>query len=111
MAACFMLPGNWRSVKEMIMLLLEESGADVVITEEMMKSASTSRQEIILKVLEHHFNIAIPKEKQLIAEFYNAAKSGNNDKIRSLLVKKVKPDAQSPNSYTPGIAMVCLCSN
>ncbi|ATZ55400.1 hypothetical protein BCIN_11g06550 [Botrytis cinerea B05.10] len=103
MAACFMLPGNWRSVKEMIMLLLEESGADVVITKEMMKSASTSRQEIILKVLEHHFNIAIPKEKQLIAEFYNAAKSGNNDKIRSLLVKKVKPDAQSPNSYTPVI--------
>jgi hypothetical protein len=56
-----------------------QRGADVVITEEVVKAAATSSQEEVLKVIEKSLKIPLSKEEWSIAQFYNAAKAGKQD--------------------------------
>jgi hypothetical protein len=58
---------NWKSGKEVIMVLLQQREAEVVITEEVGKSAATGGQEGVLKTIEEHFKISLSKEELSIA--------------------------------------------
>ncbi|KAH6668423.1 hypothetical protein B0J14DRAFT_488350, partial [Halenospora varia] len=55
--------GNERSGKEVMMFLLEQLGADVVITEEVLKAAATCGNDGVLKTIEEHFKISPSKEE------------------------------------------------
>jgi hypothetical protein len=52
---------NWKSGKEVIMVLLQQREAEVV------KSAATGGQEGVLKTIEEHFKISLSKEEWSIA--------------------------------------------
>lgn len=49
--------------ENMMMLLLEQRGADVAITKKMMKAAATCGQDGVLKIIEKNFEISPSKEE------------------------------------------------
>ena len=87
--------GNYQSGKKVMTLLLEQRKADVIITEEVIKAAATCGQDDVLKIIEGRFKISLSKEKWSIAQFYNAAKFGKENKIQKLLIEGVKPDLKN----------------
>lgn len=93
--------GNWQSGKEVMALLLEQRGADVVITEKVVKAAATSGQEGVLQTIEDHFKISLSKQEWSIAQFYNAAKAGNEDTIQKLMGEGAEPDLKNPRHVFP----------
>ncbi|TEY16074.1 hypothetical protein BOTCAL_2495g00010 [Botryotinia calthae] len=83
-------------------LLLEERGAEVVITEEVINAVATSGQESVLHIISTHPMMLSYQEKWLaIAQFYKAAELGNKRKIQSLLERGVEPDLPNPRKVTP----------
>ena len=93
--------GNEESGKEVMTLLLEQRGADVMITEEVMKAAATCGQDGVLKIIEEIFKISPSKEERSIAQFYNAAKFEKTNITQKLLAEGVKPDLQNSRHVFP----------
>jgi len=93
--------GNWGSGKELMILLLEQRGADVMITEDVIAAAATSGQEEVLRFITEHLQVSPSKEQRLVAQFYNAAKSGIEDTIQRLLEEGVEPDLKNPYQISP----------
>ena len=93
--------GNSRNGKEVMTLLLEQRGADMMITEEVVKAAVTCGQDRVLKTIEEKFKISPSKEEWSIAQFYNAAKFGKADTIQKILAEGVKPDLKNSRHVSP----------
>ena len=55
--------GNEKSGKDVMMLLLEQRGADVIITEEVINAAATSGQIGVLTIIEEHIKNSLSKEE------------------------------------------------
>ena len=81
--------GNEENGKEVMTLLLEQRGADVMITEGVVKAAATCGQDGVLKIIEENFKISLSKKEWSIAQFYNAAKFGYIDTTQKLLAEGV----------------------
>lgn len=91
---------SW-SGKELMMLLLEQRGVDVIITEEVIKAAATCGQDQTLKIIEKHSKLSPSEEDWSIAQFYNAAKSGDKNTIQELLASEVEPDFKDSWNESP----------
>ena len=89
--------------EEVITFLLDQRGADVKITKGVAFVAATSGQEGVLKLIYKrlewfpHYKV----ELSSIAGFFNAAKDGEEEMIRELLVKGTKPDYKNLRNESP----------
>lgn len=81
-------------------LLLEQRGADVVVTEEVMKAAARNGQEDVLHLLKRHFSVDISVWTP-IAQIYNASKTGDVGVVRELLDEGVSPNFKDDHGRTP----------
>jgi hypothetical protein len=94
--------GNEQSGKEVMIILLEQREADVQITDEVISSAATAGQGAVLQLVNERLNVVFSKEKWFsIAQFYNAAKAGDEDMIRSLFAQRINPDLKNIRNVSP----------
>jgi hypothetical protein len=93
--------GNEESGKDVMIVLLEQRGADVVITDDVVKAATTCGQERVLGFIEEWLEISLSKDDWSTAQFYNAAKSGNENIIQKLLADGVNPDLKNIRRISP----------
>ena len=82
------------------MLLLEKRGADVIITEEGVKVATTVGQEVALEIIKKYL-VYTSREEYLFAQFYKAAEAGKENTIHELLAQGVKPDLKDSRNVSP----------
>jgi hypothetical protein len=85
--------GNNQSGKEVIMLLLEQRGVDVIVTEEVVKAAAgneRSGKEVMTLLLEQRgANVAISEDVVMAA-----AGNGDSGKVMSLLLERCKDEVK-----------------
>jgi hypothetical protein len=100
--------GNEHSGEEVMTLLLNRRGDNVQITDDIVTAAATSGQERVLRLIDIRLKIPSLKEKWFsIARFYNAAKAGDEEMIRGLLVQGIEPDLKNPRNVSPLWVAAC----
>ena len=93
--------GNENIREVVLVILLAQRGAEVDITETVVKTAAMCSNVRILKVFESHFKVFPSMDDWSIANFYNAAKSGDTDTILRLLTQGIEPDLKNIRCISP----------
>lgn len=87
--------------KEVMTLLLDRRGVEVVTTEEVVKVAATCGQNDVLDLLSAYDLIPIGEQWRRIAMFHNAAGTGDASYIAHLLHGGIEPKMENIRMATP----------